>query len=140
VIVASNTFDPATNTLTMDSVTVTGDRTYSNVVIRIDQFTVLGVGSSAPINGGVSETCGSENFTIDKFNAIQIGMSLDQVNQVIGCEFSRTVRAVSVAVVEYFWEHFSDSDGFSYISANFDPSSLTVTGLRGSTFKNASGL
>lgn len=39
-LVAGNTFDPETKTLTMDSVTVTGDRVYSNVVIRIDQFTL----------------------------------------------------------------------------------------------------
>lgn len=44
VTAQADTFDPATNTLTMDSVIV-GDQKYFNVVVRIDQLTVLGVGS-----------------------------------------------------------------------------------------------
>ncbi len=71
----------------MDSVTVIGGRTYSNVVIRIDQLTVLGLGSSTtPNDTQVSAICKTENFTIDRFNAIQVGMTLDQVRQIIGCE------------------------------------------------------
>ena len=33
----------------------------------------------------ISEISEAVDFTIDKFNAIQAGMSIDQVNQVIGC-------------------------------------------------------
>lgn len=136
---AGNTFDPATNTLTMDSVTVTGDRVYSNVVIRIDQFTVLGVGSSTPIDGGggISETCGAGNFTIDKYNAIQVGMSLNQVNQTIGCKFSPefTNRVEGIAVV-HKWVH--STNGTPFLMVFFDESSLTVTPMDG-TFKISSG-
>ena len=39
VTAQADTFDPTTNTLTMDSVIV-GDQKYFNVVVRIDQFTV----------------------------------------------------------------------------------------------------
>lgn len=84
VITAADTFDPATNTLTLDSVTVGGIK-YPTVVVRLNQFTVLGVGNSAPVEDGISENCGEENFTVDKFGAIQEGMSIEQVTQIIGC-------------------------------------------------------
>lgn len=134
---AGNTFDPATNTLTMDSVTVTGDRIYSNVVIRIDKFTVLGVGSSTPVDsgGGVSETCGAGNFTIDKHNAVQVGMSFDQVTQIIGCKnnLSETVR--TGGFVAYTW----GEPLTTFILVWFDESSSKVTGSLGDGFKAAGG-
>lgn len=85
VITAADTFDPATNTLTLDSVTIGGIK-YPNVVVRLNQFTVLGVGNSAPVEDGISETCEAEDFTEDKFGAIQGGMSIEQVTQIIGCK------------------------------------------------------
>ena len=132
----ADTFDPATNTLTLDSVIV-GDQKYFNVVVRIDQFTVLGVGSSVPI-GGVNETCGAENFTIDKFNAIQVGMSIDQVNQVIGCKFDPGSAVRTGGLVTYTWMNFS-AGNVQFISAFFDESSLKITGTFGNQFKSSAG-
>lgn len=83
----ANTFDLLTNILTMDSVIVNGLE-YPNVVVRIDQFSVLGVGSSAPDESKISETCTETNITKDKFDKIQIGMSINQVTQIIGCQVS----------------------------------------------------
>ena len=135
---AGNTFDPATNTLTMDSVTVTGDRVYSNVVIRIDKFTVLGVGSSTPVDdgGGISETCGAENFTIAKHNAIQVGMSLDQVNQIIGCESDPGYTVRGAGFEKHVW---LPSPPLKSILVYFDQSNLKVTGSLLDSFKVSSG-
>ncbi|MCH9640065.1 MAG: hypothetical protein K0U40_11310 [Betaproteobacteria bacterium] len=136
VIAATNTFDPATNTLTINSVTVTGDRVYSNVTIRIDAFTVLGVGSSAPITEGVSETCSAGNFSVDIFNAIQTGMTVEQVTQIIGCRSEISLR--SEDFLRHSWAFTNElRDTFS-ISVIFDPSTLTVHETVGS-FKTATG-
>lgn len=135
VTATSNTFDPATNTLTIRSVTVTGDRIYSNVVIRLDQFTVLGVGSSVP-NGTVSETCGAENSTIDRFNAIQPGMSIEQVTQIIGCQSKVGVR--SDEILTHDWLYVNELREVFSISVIFEPSTLTVHERLGSP-KTATG-
>lgn len=129
---AGNTFDPATNTLTIDSVTVIGNRVYSNVVIRLDEFTVLGVGSSTPIDTGVSETCDSDNFTNDKFNAIQVGMTTDQVNQVIGCKFSPNFTTELFGETHYVWMDSKDLTQ-QFITVVFN--GAKVSDLLGSAFK-----
>ena len=124
-IEATNTFDPATNVLSMDSVLVIGDQEYSNVLIRIDQFTVLGVGSSEQVNNGVSEICGLERFTASNFNAIQSGMSLEQVTQIMGCEFDSQFTRWAGGTVTYVWTNFEVTQMF--ISVTFDESSLIAT-------------
>ena len=110
--------------MTLDDVTV-GDQTFTNVVVRIDQFSVKSVGGSGSIISGVSANCVSGNFTIEKFNAIQIGMSLDQVNQTIGCSFdsNNIVRASGLAT--YRWQ-ITDPD-LKFIQVSFNATDLTVT-------------
>lgn len=144
-IKAENIFDPATNVLTLDSVTVPGDQIYYNVAVRLDQFTVLSVGSSAPIVTGVSGVCGRENFTVDKYNAIRIGMTLNQVTQIIGCEHdpSYTMRLGIIAVggsttadlVRYAW---IDLTLWKEITVFFDDASGRVTDPLGVSFKHGS--
>jgi hypothetical protein len=46
---ATDTFNPATNQLTLDSVVLNGV-VYGNVVVTINSFTVNSVGSSTPVN------------------------------------------------------------------------------------------
>ncbi len=136
VIAQADTFDPATNTLTMESVTV-GNQKFFNVVIRIDQYAVLGVGSSVPIDSGISETCGAVNFKNDKFNAIQIGMPIDQVNQIIGCKPNPNTTVRSNGHAMYQWNSIP---AYQSITVIFEESSLKVTGLAGSSFKMSTGL
>ncbi|PXW86083.1 hypothetical protein C8R34_11662 [Nitrosomonas sp. Nm84] len=110
VTIAANTFDPATNTLTLDSVTAGGIK-YPNVVVRLNQFTVLGVGNSAPVENGNSETCEAENLTEDKFGAIQEGMSIEQVTQIIGCEYAEQFQrgtSSSGTLFETQWKNASN--------------------------------
>ena len=83
---AIDTFDESTNILTIDAVVVEGIQ-YNNVVVRLNAFDVISVGSSTPADDGtVAETCTDANFTLAKYNAITEGMTLDQVNQIIGCK------------------------------------------------------
>lgn len=158
----NNVFDPVTNVLTMDSVWVTGGLKYENVAIHLDQFTLLGVAGETvvppppppppvtpppppppvtPPPPLVSSSCSPANFTIDKYNAIQVGMSLDQVNQVIGCKFNsgRIVRIPNYVV--YTWEYINlgSFGGQSNIHVFFDESGSNVTGSMGNSFKTSFG-
>ena len=153
----NNAFDPATNVLTMDSVWVTGGLKYENVAVHLDQFTVLGVAGETVVPPSpppppitpppppppvtppppiVSSTCSPANFTIDKYNAIQVGISLDQVNQIIGCEANDIVRQGSL--VTYSWNYVSGGTA-KLIMVFFDQSSLNVTGSMEDFFKSSAG-
>lgn len=88
--------------------------------------------------GGVSDTCGVENFTIDKYNAIQVGMSIDQVNQVIGCRFDPGSAVRNSGLVQYTWQNLS-ADRVQLISIFFDESSLKITSALGNSFKSSGG-
>jgi hypothetical protein len=105
-IKAEDTFDPETSILTLDSVTIPGDRIYKNVVVHINQFTILGVGGSIPNPDDISETCTCENFSMDKFNTIQPGMTLDQVTQVIGCKFNPKDTMYIGGLTRYQWADY----------------------------------
>ena len=140
--VTANTFDPATNTLTLDSV-IYQDKQYFNVKIRVDQFTVKLVGSSEPVNPEPPVTpppppppvnggaCGLDRFTAANFDAIQIGMSFDQVTQIMGCSPSRASRLSGM--VTHVWINLEVTQMF--ISVTFDESTMRATGNLGSAFK-----
>ena len=61
---AGSTFDASTNVLTIDSVTVPGDGTYYDIVVRLNNFDVLSVGNYESATASVKETCTRENFTL----------------------------------------------------------------------------
>lgn len=142
--VTANTFDPATNILTLDSV-IYQDKQYFNVKIRVDQFTVKLVGSSEsvnpeppvilpppvtppPVNSGA---CGLDRFTAANFDAIQIGMSFDQVVQLMGCSPSRANRLSGM--VTHVWINLEVTQMF--IAVTFDESTMRATGNLGPVFK-----
>lgn len=131
---ASDTFDPATNQLNLDAVTVNGIQ-YNNVILNLNDFKVLAVGSSSTVNATVSSTCSQSNFTVPIYNAIATGMTLDQVNQTIGCSYKPSLTQRSTSYTIYAW-----SQGTSSILVWFDVNGSIVTPLLGSTsYKSGSG-
>lgn len=87
-----------------------------------------------PLGGS---TCSPANFTIDKYNAIQVGMSLDQVNQIIGCQPDSNIsRQANLAL--YSWRYISGTKVKS-IMVFFDQSSLKVSGSMDDFFKSSAG-
>jgi hypothetical protein len=142
---AASKFDPATNVLTMDSVSVTGHRKYENVVISVSQFTMLGVGGTSirpappivspppppppvlpapqpPVNIG---SCGLDRFTTANYNAIQPGMTVEEVTQIMGCQFDpRMTRRVG-GLVTHAWTNFEVTQMF--IAVMFDESTMRVS-------------
>jgi len=85
-----------------------------------------------PSTGGVSETCGLERFTAANYNAIQVGMTLDQVIQIMGCNYDSTPGLTSYNtgptgdLVTYAWTN-SDVVIGMFIAVTFDLPTKRVT-------------
>lgn len=127
------TFNNATRYLTIPSVQA-GTTIYSNVVVRLDSFAIISVGSEAPVSSSVADTCVAANITTAKYNAIALGMTIDQVNQTIGCKFNPSFTQRGTSYTVYTWI----ASGF--IQVFFDGAGTTVTGLNGTDiFKSANG-
>lgn len=120
----------APNKLAMGSIIV-GNQRYFNVHVDLNQFTVLGVESSRSLADGANEICGAENITTDKYDAIQLGMSLEQVNQVLGCK-SNGYQDTSYdyvlkeSFVTISWTYATDL-GFKFILVHFSDPNLIAS-------------
>jgi hypothetical protein len=129
---AVDTYDETTNILNIDAVVVDGIQ-YNNVVVRLNAFDVISVGSSIPIDDGtVSETCSDANFTIPRYNAITVGMTLDQVNQTLGCKYDPIFTIASSDFVHHTWANGDVSAG---ITVYFDATDSFVKVFGGDFFK-----
>lgn len=129
---AADVYDPSTGTLTIPQVQI-GQTYYNNVVVKLNNITVESVGSTAPVSGPVSQTCTSANFTTATYNAIAVGMTLDQVNQAVGCAYSPNLTQRATSFTAFVW-----SDSTAHIIVYFDASGSKVT-LLGTTYKTSSG-
>nr|WP_315488210.1 hypothetical protein [uncultured Rhodoferax sp.] len=124
--IAVDTFDPASNKLSLDSVVLNGV-VYNNVVVTLNSYTLISVGSSAPYNP-VAAACSDVNFTVAKYNAIVPGMTLDQVKQTIGCaNDSKWTTAVGSTLVRLGWYYYNPSNrNTSLILVEFDGTGTRV--------------
>ncbi len=137
----ADSFDANTGRLTIDSIQV-GNTVYTGVVITIGSVISVGgskAASSTATGSTVATTCAAGNFTTAAFNAIQEGMSVSQVNQIMGCQYtpSLTLRGSN-----YLTNSWSVPGTMTYIQVWFDTSGATVTRLYPSTaipFKTAVG-
>lgn len=113
----ADSYDPATNQLTVDSVTVNGVN-YKAVV------TIANVVSVSPVTAAPAAQCGAANFTTAIYNAIKPGMTVDQVNAVIGCQFTPSLTVRSTGQIQYQWFVSSPTAGTKFILVFFDSTSL----------------
>jgi hypothetical protein len=128
----ADTYNAANNQLTVDSVQV-GNTIYTGVVVTVGN--VLAIGGSKPATSPVAATCTAANFTLAAYNAIQTGMTVDQVNQIIGCQYlpSLTVRYANFVV--YQWGAVGLA---AHIAVYFDATGTVVTAQSG-IFKTSGG-
>ena len=95
--------------------------------------------STTPATSTVAATCAPSNFTTAAFNAIQVGMSLAQVSQTIGCLNTPLLTSRTTNYIIYGWGSMNYSGS---ILVWFDASGSTVTPLNntpGVPFKYSSG-
>ena len=100
---------------------------------------MISVGTSAPAQPAeVAQVCTPKHFTGTSFNAVSVGMSLDQVNTIMGCKFSpaRTIRTPTMAI--YTW---AISGTMTYAGFGFDANGIAVISYDGSglPFKSSGG-
>lgn len=85
--------------LTIPSVKV-GDSYVYDAQLQLDEtgrFAILGY-SSQP---SISLTCGSEHVNTEKSDLVTAGLSIDQVNKLIGCKGSLVLFSNEIGVYEY---------------------------------------
>lgn len=85
----------------------------------------------------VPTTCAASNLTTAAFNAIQLGMTVAQVNQTIGCAYAPSSTQRTMNEVVYAW---TPPMSAAMILVFFDASGTTVTGIGGlNIFKQSMG-
>ena len=134
---AIDTYDYNSSILTLDSVVVNGTQ-YNNVTVLLVDPVVLSIGSQQPYNPAtqqpsISATCSNNNLTTTNFNAIQVGMTLNQVNTIIGCQNDPSGTYRSAACLTYVWH---DQNRSIYVL--FDLNGYRVLNVSG-TYKVAGG-
>ncbi|KAF0813650.1 hypothetical protein IGB42_02001 [Andreprevotia sp. IGB-42] len=98
--------------------------------------------------GGVTSKCGSSNFNTTKYDAIALGMSLDQVKNIIGCTndpaYTVSINNGNLKRLNWNGPVPGSSTTLYVITVYFDATGSTVTDIRGGTtsqpyFKESSG-
>jgi len=126
---AIDTYDNNSSVLTLDSVVVNGTQ-YNNVTVLVVDPVVLSIGSQQTY---IPATCSNNNLTTTNFNAIQVGMTLNQVNTIIGCQNDPSGTYRSAACLTYVWH---DQNRSIYVL--FDLNGYRVLNVSG-TYKVAGG-
>jgi hypothetical protein len=81
--------------------------------------------------------CSAQSFTLPAFNSIQPGMSLNQVTQIMGCQYQVNQRTDTY--VTYSWSAITTS-GFMSVRVDFDVINTVVKGkILPNSFKYATG-
>lgn len=126
-------FDEATRQLTLPVVRL-GGTNFLNVTVRLDQFEVLGVGATEPVEPPpAAGQCTTANFTREKFYGIVGGMTVQQVNTLMGCAYNPAYTISMPYFLQFTWQAV---DGPASMSLSVDTSGTRVLA---SDTKQASG-
>ncbi|MDK2125093.1 hypothetical protein [Parachitinimonas caeni] len=84
-VALADSYDPVTNQLTIDTVSLPGDPdvVYKNVVVTLGN--VVSPGQMVSMRGARPIQCSEKNFSNAIVSGIKTGMTLSQVNAVMGC-------------------------------------------------------
>ena len=131
-------YDVEQNILTVPSIELEGVR-YNFPKVRIVSVEVIdtGIVSQAPADLHVCFS-GIDSITQEKLDAIQIGMTLDEVNQIIGCQYNPPALSIHdncTGCADYSFEPFSWGFGMSnVISVHIDNITHRVVNKQGGLF------
>lgn len=83
------TYDQATHTLHVPTLVV-GNTRYNDLVVKVDSVTLVSASSQSKASGpgAAPAICTMNLLTEAKLDQIKLGMSLEQVNQILGCQYS----------------------------------------------------
>lgn len=125
-------FDLKDNTLTLDAITHNGVE-YDNVVVRITGYEIISFGASRPTKDAVCP----EAFTAMQYDHIRVGMTMDQVDDVIGCNYDVDGTEISGNNILRNWE--TSGNILREIFVNFDTTTNLVAPDASGTFKRKIG-
>lgn len=123
VAIEPSTYDVKTNQLTIPSVRV-GDTQYNYLVIRLDNVTAVSAESFSKAGGvgALPQVCTyGTDFTPEKLAKIKVGLTLEQVNQILGCQYIPALYRITdndrkVVGTSARWT----ADGFRNLTVSFD--------------------
>ena len=113
-----------------------------HIITSLSLLACISFGTSAfaqtatPVSSSVANTCVAANFTDAKYKAIKVGMTMDQVNQTIGCKSKPGYITRYPEYTSYGWS-VSDPIHLSII-VKFDTEVTKVKSTAG-IFKDANG-
>lgn len=133
---ADPTYDVAKRQLTIPNIVI-GDTTYMGLVVRINSVDVVDAGGNFKSSGsGALPTQCPASIPKANYDKIAMGMSVDQVNKLIGCQFSRksysadfTYNPGQPDTLTLIWS--MGEDRVRDISVIFDPLGRRVTPTSG---------
>ncbi|WP_374347581.1 hypothetical protein [Chitinimonas sp.] len=139
----ADSYDPATNRLTIDSVQV-GSTIYSGVVVTVGN--VISLGTQKPAVPVVTAACLNSNFTLAQVNNIKAGMTAEQINAIFGCAFDPRKTSRNSLYVSRQWtnsDEYIASGGkipLIIVNVSFDLVSDTVLQAGGRPLIVTSGI
>jgi len=114
------TYDQATHTLRIPTLVV-GNTRYNDLVVKVDNATLVSASSQSKASGpgAVPAICTMSLLTEAKLDKIKLGMSLEQVNQILGCQYSiRQVNGSNPGAPSsyyYIWQAVWKSIAVTYL-------------------------
>ena len=121
-------YSVSANTLTLPTINV-GNINYNNLTIKLDKVTVVGNVSSSIVSGpnALPTLC---DMTIRQYDKIQLGMTIDQVNQTLGCQYTNKGGLGDDYPSDHNYTTFSwwnGNDAMRAVNVYFDKSAMYVT-------------
>jgi len=89
----ADTFDTNSQILTIPFVTV-GTNTYTNVVIQLNSYSILSTNTGCDNTG---------NLTTNKAKILAPPMSLNQIKQILGCEYNPILTTTTGTLTRIIW-------------------------------------
>lgn len=120
------TYDQTTHTLKIPSLVV-GDTRYNDLIVQVGNVTFVSSSSASKANGpnAAPAICAIGTLTLAALDKIKIGMTLEQVNQMLGCQYGMRqlfqMQPTTKPAQEYTWR-----SGLSSITVSFSPTADAV--------------
>jgi hypothetical protein len=101
---ATDSFDASTNELTVPMLQI-GNTVYSNLVVKLKDFSIESAGSSQTLNSASAPSCTAANFTSQAYDQVSLGMTIDQAVAAMGCrlDFGIDQWVMTGGTGFYYW-------------------------------------
>ncbi len=135
-LAAEPEYDIKSRILSIPSIKIDEGHVYDATLKLNDSgsFDIVGFSDEPkPQEGDIDDECTPDHITLDKFNQLTAGMTIEQVNSLIGCEGE--LHLAGASFTEFWWQGGSGGLIKPLISVKFgDSKSFTQTYLPRTNF------